>query len=133
MKLKWENNGIKTPLARAKGLGSAGGVEHWWHQRVTAIALIPLSIWFVYSIVDLAGANYMTFTLWLASPLNAVLMILFIIASFYHAWLGVQVIVEDYVHNEFYKLSQLLIFKLAFFGLAVASIFSVLKIAFTAG
>lgn len=131
MKLKWEDKGIKTPLARARGLGSArDGVEHWFQQRVTAIANIPLVIWFVYSVVDLAGADYATFTNWLQQPLNAILMILFIISTFYHAKLGTQVVVEDYIHDEGFKIVKLIGMKLFFFGIGVACIFSILKIAF---
>ncbi len=130
MKLKWENDGMKTPLARARGLGSARqGVHHWMHQRITSVANIPLVIWFVYSVVSLKGADYSVFTAWLSQPLNAVLMILFIVSVFYHAVLGVQVVIEDYIHNEGCKVVKLVLLKLVFTALAVASIFSVLKIA----
>ena len=89
MKLKWDDHGMKTPLARARGLGSAKeGAEHWMSQRITAIANIPLVIWFVFSVVSLRGANHAEFTSWLAEPVNAVLAILFIISTFYHAVLG---------------------------------------------
>lgn len=131
MTLKWEDKGIKTPLARARGLGSArDGVEHWWMQRITAIANIPLVTWFVYSVVHLKGASYEAFTSWLALPVNAILMIFVVISVFYHAKLGAQVIVEDYVHNEGLKMIKLVGQKLFFFGAAVACIFSILKIAF---
>lgn len=130
MKLKWDNNGIKTPLARARGLGSAGhGADHWMSQRITAIANIPLVIWFVYSVVDLRGSTHAEFTSWLGEPINAILAILFIISTFYHAVLGSQVVVEDYIHNEWFKTLKLIGNKLFFFGLAVACIFSILKIA----
>ncbi len=130
MKLKWENDGIKTPLARARGLGSARqGVHHWMHQRMTSVANIPLVVWFVYSVVMLKGADYEVFTTWLAQPLNAVLMILFIVSVFYHAVLGVQVVIEDYIHNEGCKVVKLALLKLVFIALSVASIFSILKIA----
>lgn len=130
MKLKWDKSGIKTPLARARGLGAAGhGPEHWIKQRVSAIALIPLVVWFVMSIVSLYGADHETFTAWLAQPLNAVLSILFILASFTHAVLGTQVVVEDYIHCEWYKMFKLIGMKLFYFALGVASIFSILKIA----
>jgi len=134
MKLKWENNGIKTPLARARGLGSAKeGTDHWFMQRVTAIANIPLMLWLVYSAVNMAGATHGEFTSWLAQPLNAILMILVIISVFYHAKLGSQVVTEDYVHNEGLKMVKLIGQKLFFLAMGVAAIFSVLKIAFTAG
>ncbi len=134
MKLKWDDTGMKAPLARAKGLGSARGcVEHWMHQRITALALVPLVIWFVYSIVKLAGADYASFTNWLAQPLNAILMILLIVAGFYHAALGTQVIAEDYIHHEGLKMAKLIGIKLFFIGLGVVCVFSILKVAFTVG
>jgi succinate dehydrogenase / fumarate reductase membrane anchor subunit len=130
MKLKWDNDGMKSPLARARGLGAAGhGSDHWMKQRITAIANIPLVLWFVFSIVSLYGADYAAFTGWLAAPVNAILMILFIISILYHAVLGAQTVVEDYVHNEFLKTVKLIAHKLVFFAIGVACIFSVLKIA----
>ena len=130
MKLKWENHGIKTPLARARGLGSAKeGSDHWMSQRVTAIANIPLVLWLVCSVVSLIGATHAEFTAWLSQPINAILMILLVLSTFYHAKLGSQVVVEDYVHNEGVKFVKLIGFKLLFFAAAVACIFSVLKIA----
>ena len=126
-----KNKDFTSPLARAKGLGSAHeGVHHWMHQRITAIALIPLVIWLVWSIIDLKEATYTEFTTWLAAPWNAVLMILIILTAFYHAVLGVQVVVEDYIHCECFKMFKLIGTKLFFFAAAVACIFSVLKIAF---
>lgn len=130
MKLKWADNGIKTPIARARGLGSAKeGSNHWMAQRITAIANIPLVIWLVYSVVALRGASHAEFTSWLAHPLNAILMILFIISVFYHAKLGARVVTEDYVHHEGLKFVKLIGQKLFFVGLGVACIFSILKIA----
>ena len=130
MKLKWDDKGIKSPLARARGLGSAGhGSDHWMKQRITAIANIPLVLWLVYSIVSLKGASHAEFTSWLAEPVNAILMILLIISVVYHAVLGSQVVVEDYIHSEWFKTLKLIGNKLFFFALAVACIFSILKIA----
>lgn len=130
MKLKWDKDGLKTPLARARGLGAAGdGVEHWFMQRVTAIANIPLVIWLVCSIVNLRGADHMQFTIWLAQPINAILMILFLISTLYHAKLGAQVVTEDYIHNEGLKIVKLIGQKLVFFAIGVACIFAVLKVA----
>lgn len=123
-------NRIQSPLAKARGLGSAGhGSHHWMAQRVTAIANIPLVLWLVYSVVALVGADYETFTSWLAQPINAVLMILFIISTFYHAALGLQVVIEDYIHCEAMKMFKLIGIKLALFALGVAAIFSILKVA----
>ena len=130
MKLKWDDSGMKAPLARARGLGSVKeGANHWLAQRITAIANIPLVIWFVYSIVSLRGASHADFTNWLAQPLNAILMIFLIISVFYHAKLGSQVVTEDYVHHEGLKFVKLIGQKLFFIGLGVACIFSILKIA----
>lgn len=130
MTMKWEDKGMKSPLARAKGLGSAHeGADHWLAQRITAIANIPLVLWLAYSIVQLKGVSHAEFTSWLAEPVNAILMILFIISVFYHAKLGAQVVTEDYIHHEGFKLVKLIGQKLLLFGLGIACIFSILKIA----
>lgn len=133
MTMKWEDTKYKNPMARARGLGAAGdGVGHWFHQRITAIANIPLVLWFVCSIVRMHGATHAEFTAFLGQPVNAILMILFVISIFYHAALGAQVITEDYIHHEGLKMLKLIGIKLFFIGTAVACIFSVLKIAFGA-
>lgn len=132
MKLKWDDKGIKSPLAKARGLGSAGGTDHWMAQRLTAIANIPLIIWFVWSIISQKGATHEEFTTWLAHPVNAILMILLVISAFYHAYLGARVITEDYIHCEAFKMVKLIGQKLFFLAAAVACIFSILKIAFGA-
>ena len=130
MKLKWNNDGLKSPLSRARGLGAAGhGSDHWMKQRITAIANIPLVIWFVFAIVSLKGATHAEFTSWLAQPINAIFAILFIISTFAHAVLGSRVVVEDYIHNEFFKTVKLIGNKLFFIAIGAASIFSILKIA----
>jgi succinate dehydrogenase / fumarate reductase, membrane anchor subunit len=122
---------LRSPLGRAFGLGSAKeGVAHWWAQRVTAVALIPLSIWFVASLVALAGAGRATVLAWLHTPLAAIVMVLLVIAVFYHWALGVQVIIEDYVHSEWAKISALLLNQFVAIALAIAGIFAVLRIAF---
>lgn len=129
------NNGsIKSPLAKAKGLGSSHtGVHHWMIQRITAMANIPLVIWMIYSVFSLQGATYQEFTGWLSQPWNAVLAVLFILSTFYHAVLGNQVIVEDYISCRWFRMTKLIGQKLFFIALGVACIFSVLKIAFSAG
>jgi succinate dehydrogenase / fumarate reductase membrane anchor subunit len=122
---------LRSPLGRAIGLGSAKeGVEHWWIQRLTAVALVPLALWFVASVIALAGADHVALTEWLSAPLAAILMLLLIGATFYHAALGLQVVIEDYVHGEGAKFAALVLNKLICFALAVAGIFAVLKIAF---
>ena len=123
-----------SPLKKAKGLGSAhDGTHHWIMQKVTAIALVPLVLWLVFSFIALQGASYAQFTSWLAQPCNAVLMILTLVSVFYHAKLGTQVIVEDYISCKCTKKAVLILLKLGFFALCVACVFSVLKIAFTIG
>ncbi len=120
------------PLKTAKNLGSAHeGVHHWMLQKITALANIPLVLWLIWSIVSLQGASYMMFTTWLALPINAILMVLLVVSVLYHAVLGAQVIVEDYISNKAFRMFKLIGQKLFFFAMGVACIFSVLKIAFT--
>lgn len=118
---------MRSTLSRTRGLGSAKeGVAHWWAQRVTGVALVPLSLWFVYAAVALAGADLDTFRAWAAEIGNRLLMILFAIALFHHAQLGVQVVIEDYVHNEAAKIASILAVKLIAVALAVSCILAVL-------
>lgn len=121
----------RTPLGRVRHLGSAKeGTRHWWAQRLTSIALVPLTLWFVVNIVSLIGADRPAVVGWLGSPLTAVLMVLTVGATFHHAQLGLQVVIEDYVHGEGLKLTLIVLVKFAALVLAVAAIFAVLKIAF---
>jgi succinate dehydrogenase / fumarate reductase, membrane anchor subunit len=121
---------MRSPLGRAVGLGSAKeGVEHWWLQRITAVALVPLGLWFVIAIIRLVGADVESVRDWVGSPLPAVLLVLLLIATFYHAALGLQVVVEDYVHTELTKLGLLIVVRLACFAFAVAGIFAVVSMA----
>jgi succinate dehydrogenase / fumarate reductase, membrane anchor subunit len=121
---------MRSPLGRAIGLGSAKeGVEHWWMQRITAIALVPLILWFVIAVIGLAGADLETMQNWVGRPLPAILLVLLLIATFYHMSLGLQVVVEDYVHVELAKLALVIVIRLFCFALAVAGIFDVFSIA----
>ena len=121
---------MRSPLGRAVGRGSAKeGVEHWWLQRITAVALVPLGLWFVIAIIRLLGADVDDVRNWVGNPLPAILLVLLLIATFYHAALGLQVVIEDYVHAELTKLGLLVVVRLACFALAVAGIFAVVSMA----
>ena len=122
---------LRTPIGKVRGLGSAKeGTEHFWVQRVTAVALVPLTIWFVGSLVCLTGASQSDVYGWLASPLNAILMLLVVVAGMYHLKLGLQVIIEDYVHGDGMKLFSHLANTFACPLVGFAAAFAVLKIAF---
>jgi succinate dehydrogenase / fumarate reductase membrane anchor subunit len=121
---------LRSPLGRAIGLGSAKeGVEHWWLQRITAVALVPLSLWFVIAIIRLVGADSDSVRDWVGNPLPATMLVLLLIATFYHASLGLQVVIEDYIHAELTKLALVVIVRLGCFALAVAGMFAVLSMA----
>ena len=121
---------FRTPLASVRGLGSAGqGTHHFWMQRITALALVPLALWFVAALVSVSTADHATAAAWVASPWVTVLLVAFIITAFHHAQLGMQVIIEDYLHQHAIKLAVLIVTKLAAVLLAVACIVSVLRIA----
>lgn len=110
---------LRTPLASVRGLGSArSGTRHFWHQRLTSVALVPLAIAFVLIIVSLLGRNHAWVVQVLGSPLVAIVMLLFIGTVCYHMMLGMQVIIEDYVHHEVAKLT--LIMGNIFFCVAIA-------------
>jgi succinate dehydrogenase / fumarate reductase membrane anchor subunit len=120
---------LRSPLGRARGLGSArAGSHHWWSQRLTAIALVPLTLWFIFSVIHMAGATHQAVIAWLSSPLTLGLMLALIVATFHHLQLGVQVVIEDYVHDERAKLSAVLVVKALCILLALICIVSVLKI-----
>ncbi len=121
---------LRTPLSRARGLGSAKeGVQHWWGQRVSALALVPLGLWFCASLVGLAGAGRGALVAWLHGPAAAILTILTIAAVFYHGVLGVQVVIEDYAPSEGTKVACIIAARLLALLLAVAGIYAVLKLA----
>ncbi|MCB2109117.1 MAG: succinate dehydrogenase, hydrophobic membrane anchor protein [Rhodobacteraceae bacterium] len=122
---------LRSPLGRARGLGSAKeGAHHWWAQRLTAIALIPLTIWFAYSLASLAGGSYADFTAWLSAPINATLMILVVSVAFHHAQLGMQVVFEDYVSSHALRTGTIIAVKFACAAFAALSIVSILVVAF---
>lgn len=120
---------LRSPLSQAVGLGSAKhGFSHWWWQRLTAIALIPLTLWFLYSLTCLVGADYNTVLAWLSAPLNAAIMLLFVLTALFHGQTGLQVVIEDYVHNKAINLCLLITIKFAAVILAVLAIISVMKV-----
>ena len=121
---------LRTPLARVLGKGSAKeGVHHWWVQRVTSVALIPLAVSFVVSLLSLSSLDYTIVRLWVHQSWTAVLLVLFIGLACWHSKLGLQVIIEDYVHGAA-KTISLLLSTFAHTLIAAASIFAVLKVAF---
>ncbi len=121
---------MRTPLARATGLGSAKeGVKAWWAERVSAVALVPPTLWFAASIVAHTGSDYATFVVWLRMPLTIVLMILLLIALFYHTALGLQVVIEDYVHSGA-EFAAVIAARLGCCALATAGVVAILRIAF---
>lgn len=129
-----KREGLKTPLARAKGLGSAHmGPEGWVRLRLTAIAQAILALWFFCFLGQAVRVDHAAFVALLSNPVHATAMILFIISGFYHAAAGCREIVEDYIHVEWFKIAKLIGIYLFFFALGAACVFSVLKIAFAAG
>jgi succinate dehydrogenase / fumarate reductase membrane anchor subunit len=122
---------MRTPLGRVRGLGSArSGTRHFWHQRLTAVANVPLVIAFIVIVTSLLGRNHAAVVQILGSPVVAILMLLFILSVSYHMRLGMQVIIEDYVHAEGRKV--LLLIANTFFAItfALASAFAILKLSF---
>ncbi len=119
----------RSPISRARGLGSAKeGVRAWWMQRLTAVALVPLSLWFAAGVVALSGTPHGEAAAWIADPLNATLMILTLVLAFHHGQLGLQVVIEDYVHREGPKLVLLILVKLLALALALAGSVAVLRL-----
>ncbi len=120
---------MRSTFARVRGSGPAhDGVGHWWAQRLTALALVPLTLWFVVSLVGLVGADHATVAEWIARPVPAVMLVLLIVATFHHAQLGLQVVIEDYVHGEAVKIILILAIKGLSVVLGVVSLFAVLRI-----
>jgi succinate dehydrogenase / fumarate reductase membrane anchor subunit len=121
---------LRTPLGRVRGAGSAkGGTHHWFMARVTSVALLPLTIWLVFSLVAMAGQGHVATVAWLGSPFNAVLMLAFLAAAFHHTAAGLQVVIEDYTRSEFTRMGSILAIKAVCFLLWLASSLAVLRIA----
>ena len=125
-------NSMRTPLGRVRGLGSAkSGTHHWWMQRVTSLALLPLVLWFIFAMLSLAGAGYAEARVFLARPWNALLMLSLIGFSFHHIAGGLQVVIEDYVRPEKLRMLVILVVKGLSWAAAMISAFAVLRVAFT--
>jgi succinate dehydrogenase / fumarate reductase, membrane anchor subunit len=121
-----------TPMAKARGLGSVHhGSDHWWAQRVTAISLVPLGLWFVYAVCNIHEMTYIEVMEWFALPWNAALLTLFVLASLYHGALGWQVIVEDYFQTQGWKTYAKIKIQIGSIGLAVLAFFFILRIVIT--
>jgi succinate dehydrogenase / fumarate reductase membrane anchor subunit len=121
---------LRSPLGRVRGAGSAkSGSHHWWMQRVTSIALLPLTIWFILSLATSAGMSHAEVTAWIGSPLNAVLLLALIGLTFHHIAAGLQVIIEDYLRADGARIAALLVVKGGCWLLGLAAALSVLRIA----
>jgi len=109
---------------------SRKGVHHWWMQRITALALMPLAAWLVFSLACIPDLEYQTLVSWMIDPVHSILLIGFLLSAYYHAMLGLQTILEDYVHIEWLRISCIVCSNLILLLLMIASVFSVLKVAF---
>ena len=122
---------LRSPIGRVLGLGAAKeGFSHWWLQRVTSVALVLLGLWFVFALLRMPTFQYEFVVAWIAMPLNAVLLLLLIGTLVYHSQLGVQVVVEDYVHHHGLKIATMMLLTFAHVAVAALAIFAVLRIAF---
>jgi succinate dehydrogenase / fumarate reductase membrane anchor subunit len=121
----------RSPIAQARGLGaSKEGVAHWWRLRVTALALIPLAFWLVIAIARWPRASHAEFVAWVSAPWNSVFLLATIFVAFQHSGLGLQVIIEDYVHINWLKILAIAIVKLLFGFLALAAVLASLRVVF---
>jgi succinate dehydrogenase / fumarate reductase membrane anchor subunit len=124
---------LRSPLATVLGAGSAKqGVHHWWMQRLTSVALLPLSIWFVVSLLSLPSFDHATVVAWMGQSWTALLLILFVLVATWHSQLGVRVVVEDYVHGAGARTVTLVSVMFAHTLIGAAGVFAVLKVAFGA-
>jgi succinate dehydrogenase / fumarate reductase, membrane anchor subunit len=122
---------LRNPLANAHNHGAAGdGVSHWWAQRFSAILLVLLTVWLVYALTSLVGVDHATASAWMASPFNAAMAILFIVTSIYHAKLGLQVIIEDYIHHRVSEVALLVLIKILSIIGGLLAVIAILKMAF---
>ena len=121
---------LETPLHRVQGLGAShSGTGHFWRERLTSVALIPLSLWFAYAMLGLAGTNEVAVVSFLAHPWNAILMAAFAVISFYHLSLGLQVVIDDYIHTTGIKLFLLILVRFVAIAAAISCVFALIRIA----
>jgi succinate dehydrogenase / fumarate reductase membrane anchor subunit len=121
---------LRSPLGQVGGLGSAkSGVHHWWLQRLTSIALVPLAIWFTISLLSLPSLDHVTVVAWMAQSWTALLLVLFVLVATWHSQLGLRVVVEDYIHNSGMKTLILVIVTFGHALLAAAGVLAILKVA----
>lgn len=124
---------MRSQLGRARGLGAAkSGTHHWWVERATAIALVPLTLWFVYVVIHLAGHSQADVQHWVAHPVNTVLLLALVVMTFHHMQLGLQVVMEDYIENKKMQASAILLNKAVAAILGLLCAVSILRMAFTA-
>jgi succinate dehydrogenase / fumarate reductase membrane anchor subunit len=124
---------LRSPLGRVLGQGAArNGVRHWWQQRLTSIALVPLTVWFVVSLLSLPSFGHAALVAWMSQSCTALLLILLVLIATWHSQLGVRVVVEDYVHDAGVRTLTLVVIGFAHVLLASAGVFAVLKVAFGA-
>lgn len=122
---------LRSPLGRVLGLGSArDGTSHWWAERLSSVALVPLTLWFLFSLLLLPSLDFAVLRAWLAVPMSGLLTLLLVVVLTYHAYLGSVVIVEDYVHEHGAKLTLMVTLRFLFVLCGGASLFAILRIAF---
>jgi succinate dehydrogenase / fumarate reductase membrane anchor subunit len=118
---------LASPLARVRGLGSArSGTQHWWQQRLTAVALVPLGLWFIIAIMGIDAADHSAVVRWLREPVTVVLLILLVASLLHHAQLGIQVVIEDYVEPEWQKIACIVMVKFLALFAGLAAIIALL-------
>jgi succinate dehydrogenase / fumarate reductase membrane anchor subunit len=131
--MQTQQDSLRSSLGRARGLGAAkDGTHHWIVQRVTSIALIPLTLYFLWQLPHIVDADYASFITWIRDPVVAIGLLLYIVTAFYHAALGLQVVIEDYVHTPLFKFGALLLNQILFFFLAVSGLYAVIRLSFGA-